>query len=65
MNATLHYSIECFEGLKAYKTDNDKVLIYRPDKNFHRMNTSHTQLGLPNFDVNEMVECLKKLVELE
>jgi len=41
MNATLHYSIECFEGLKAYKTDDDKILVYRPDRNFKRMNSSH------------------------
>ena len=40
-NATLHYSIECFEGLKAYITEGDKLMLYRPDKNFERMNLSH------------------------
>lgn len=29
-NATLHYSIECFEGLKAYVTHDNKVNIFRP-----------------------------------
>lgn len=49
MNATLHYSIECFEGLKAYITDDDRLLLFRGDKNFERMNDSHRQLGFPLF----------------
>lgn len=52
-NATLHYSIECFEGGKAYRTQDGKnrAVIYRGDRNFARMNQSHKQLGLPTFDV--------------
>ena len=57
-NATLHYSIECFEGLKAYITQDDRVMLYRPDKNFERMNNSHKQLGFPEYSGSEMVECL-------
>lgn len=64
-NATLQYSIECFEGMKAYITVDKKVSLFRPDMNFKRMNSSHKQLGLPSFDVNEMTECLKELVKLE
>jgi len=29
------------------------------------MNTSHDQLGIPNFDIHQMIECTKKLVEIE
>lgn len=65
MNATLHFSIECFEGLKAYKTDDDRVLIYRPDRNFMRMNSSHKQLALPQFDPHEMTKCLVELIRLD
>lgn len=64
-NATLHYSIECFEGLKAYITQDRKVQLFRPDKNFQRMNVSHKQLGFPQFDPEQAVECLKQLVEIE
>jgi branched-chain amino acid aminotransferase len=49
-NATLHYSIECFEGTKAYRTVDDKVILFRTDENFRRMNQSHLQLGIPTFD---------------
>jgi len=64
-NATLHYSIECFEGLKAFKTAEGRVNMFRCDKNFERMNNSHKQLGLPYFSVPEMVECLRELIKIE
>ena len=40
-NATLHYSIECFEGSKAYKTVDKRCILFRTDQNFRRMNQSH------------------------
>jgi len=30
-NSTLHYAIECFEGMKAYKDANNKIRLFRPD----------------------------------
>jgi branched-chain amino acid aminotransferase len=51
-NATLNFSIECFEGAKAYKTVDNRVIMYRVDQNFRRMNSSHSQLGIPNFDIH-------------
>jgi len=64
-NATLHYSIECFEGMKAYVTVDNKVSLFRPEKNFERMNSSHRQLGFPQFDNHEMTECLKEIIKME
>lgn len=40
-NATLHYSMECFEGAKAYRTDDGRVIMFRVNRNFMRMNQSH------------------------
>ena len=51
-NAALNYSIECFEGAKAYKTVDKRVIMYRIDRNYRRMNTSHQQLGIPTFDIH-------------
>jgi branched-chain amino acid aminotransferase len=51
-NATLNYSVECFEGAKAYKTVDKRVMMYRFDQNCRRMNTSHKQLGIPQFDID-------------
>ena len=39
--------------------------MYRFDQNCRRMNTSHTQLGIPNFDIHQMVAATKKLIEIE
>mmetsp|Transcript_35324 Transcript_35324/g.26335 ORF Transcript_35324/g.26335 Transcript_35324/m.26335 type:complete len:146 (+) Transcript_35324:208-645(+) len=65
-NVTLHYSIECFEGLKAYIThDKSKVQMFRADKNCLRMLSSHAQLGLAPFDPNELLECMKELLRIE
>ena len=64
-NATLHYSIECFEGAKAYRTVDDKIILFRADENFRRMNQSHLQLGIPTFDRWQMLECCRRLIEVE
>jgi len=66
-NATLHYAIECFEGAKAFRSKGKEgeVILYRINKNFERMNQSHKQLGFPAFDVDEMVECTKTLIDIE
>lgn len=64
-NATLHYSIECFEGLKGYVTHDKKVSLFRPDRNFERQLVSHKQLGIPMFDPVEQLECLKELIRIE
>ena len=66
-NATLHYSIECFEGLKAYKKHDDPSVIqmFRVDKNYDRMNTSHRQLGFPLFSTKQMVECTRRLIDID
>jgi len=58
-NATLHYSIECFEGAKAYKTVDDDYIMFRILNNFRRMNNSHLQLGIPTFDIHQMAECCR------
>ncbi len=58
-NTGLQYAIQCFEGLKAYKTKDKRVLLFRPEKNMERMNSSHVQLGLPSFDVDAGVECMR------
>lgn len=46
-NSTLHYALSCFEGLKAYRDSNDKVRLFRPDKNAERFATSFERLAFP------------------
>ncbi len=60
-----HYGQTVFEGLKAYRTDDDRVLLFRPEKNFERLNLSSQRLSIPSIDEEEVLGYLKELVELE
>ena len=42
-----HYGQEMFEGLKAYKTEDGRILMFRPDKNIERANNSNRRLMIP------------------
>lgn len=60
-----HYGQSVFEGLKAYHTDEGGVNLFRPEKNFERMNHSNDRLCIPHIDVDFALEALKKLVDIE
>ncbi len=60
-----HYAQEVFEGLKAYKGPNGHVRLFRPEKNFARLNLSNERLAIPQLDEELCLEGLKKLVDLE
>ncbi|KAL9654248.1 hypothetical protein ABK040_010280 [Willaertia magna] len=62
--SSLHYAIQCFEGLKAYK-NGDNVYFFRPELNANRLNRSSARLGLPNFNGEEFLKCLAELVKIE
>ena len=48
--SSLHYGIQCFEGLKAYKNTMGKVRLFRPECNAMRLKRSSLRLTLPDFD---------------
>ena len=60
-----HYAQEVFEGLKAYKDKQGHVRLFRPDKNFARLNVSNERLAIPQIDEELCLEGLKQLVELD
>jgi len=61
----LHYAIEIFEGLKAYRGVDNKVRLFRPDQNAERMLSSARRIVLPEFDGTELVNCMRKLVSID
>lgn len=61
----LHYGQEVFEGLKAYRADNGEILLFRPDRNFKRLNDSNERLCIPQIDEEFCLEALKKLIEID
>lgn len=60
-----HYGAEIFEGLKAYRTPEGKVQLFRPIENIRRMNNSADRICLPQLDEKFALEALKKFVEIE
>lgn len=60
-----HYGQEVFEGLKAYRTKDDRVLLFRPEKNMERLNASNDRLCIPQIDVDFCVKAIKKLVSVD
>ncbi len=60
-----HYAQEMFEGLKAYKTPDGSVQLFRPDKNIERMNNTNTRLCIPHLEPSDVLDALKALVSVE
>lgn len=61
----LHYGQAIFEGLKAYRTKDGDIQLFRPKDNIHRMNLSAERLCIPQVDEDLFLEALLKLVDLE
>ena len=60
-----HYGQTVFEGLKAYYTEEGKVLLFRPDKNMQRLNQSNDRLCIPEIDENLALEALQELIKID
>jgi branched-chain amino acid aminotransferase len=60
-----HYGQSVFEGLKAYVSKEGKILLFRPEQNFKRMNRSNDRLCIPEIDEDFALEGLKQLVTLD
>lgn len=60
-----HYGQGIFEGLKAYNTEDDRVLLFRPRKNLERANKSNERLCIPPIDEEFALEAIKALVEVD
>ena len=63
--AVFHYGAEVFEGLKAYRTADGNVQLFRPIDNMRRMNDSAERIGLPQFDEQDGMQALLALVDLD
>ncbi len=63
--AVFHYGCEIFEGLKAYRTAEGNVQLFRPIENVRRMNNSAERMCLPQMDEEDMLQLIEKYVEVE
>ena len=61
----LHYGEEIFEGMKAYRTADGSIQLFRPDCNIQRLNDSADRLCLPNIPYELALSGIVELVKLE
>ncbi|TFJ94174.1 branched-chain amino acid aminotransferase [Lentibacillus salicampi] len=60
-----HYGQSVFEGMKAYRTPDEDAQLFRPQRNFKRMNHSNSRLCIPPIDEAFALKALKQLIGLE
>jgi len=60
-----HYGQAIFEGMKAYKDDNDDVWLFRPDQNLDRFNKSAVRMAMPEVPEEIFLGGLKTIVDME
>ncbi len=61
----LHYGQAIFEGLKAYRTGEGKIQLFRPDRNMARLNRSAGFVCIPPVDEAFVLEAIKKLIAMD
>jgi len=57
------YAQTCFEGLKAYRTEDGKIVCFRPDLNAKRLHDSAVRLEMPPFPEDRFIEAVKMVVK--
>lgn len=64
-STVFHYGAEVFEGLKAYRTPDGGVQLFRPTENFKRLNRSAERIRLPQLDEDFALSALIRFVDME
>jgi len=60
-----HYGQAIFEGMKAFKDDEGRVFMFRPQENIKRFNKSSVRLAMPEFPETLFLDALKALISLD
>ncbi len=60
-----HYAQEIFEGMKAYRTADNTIQLFRPECNAARMQDSSDRLCIPKIPVEDYVQAVNELVKVE
>ncbi|MBM7615515.1 branched-chain amino acid aminotransferase [Alkaliphilus hydrothermalis] len=62
-STALHYGQQCFEGLKAYRTKDNKIQLFRPDENAKRLNRSCDRVLMPEVPVEKFIDACIQVVK--
>ncbi len=64
-SAVLHYAQEIFEGLKAYRTNEGGVTMFRPERNARRFNQSAYRMAMPELPEELFIQACEELVKID
>lgn len=64
-SSVFNYATECFEGMKAYRGDDGKLRLFRPDRNCARFNISAERISLPTFEAGELKKLIIALLSID
>ena len=62
---SLHYGQMMFEGMKAYRTPEGKINLFRPDMNAKRLNRTNERMCIPPMDEDLFVSAVKEIVKVD
>jgi branched-chain amino acid aminotransferase len=62
-STAIHYGQQCFEGLKAYRTKEGKIQLFRPDQNAKRLNASCRRLLMPEMPEEKFIDACMQVVK--
>ncbi|MES2796321.1 MAG: branched chain amino acid aminotransferase, partial [Bacteroidota bacterium] len=62
---SLHYGQAIFEGMKAYKTKDGEITVFRPLENLKRLNKSALRMCMPEVPEEIFMEGLTSLLKLD
>ena len=51
--------------MKAYRGEDGRLRLFRPDRNMARMLKTASRSSLPTFDPEEMIKCIKRLIQID
>lgn len=59
----LHYGQQAFEGLKAYRTKDGSIQLFRPDRNATRLQATADRLLMPQVPTEQFIDAVKQVVK--
>lgn len=51
--------------MKAYRGVDGRIRLFRPNMNMNRMNSSAKRSGLPTFDGDQYIDCIRQLISID
>ena len=62
-STAIHYGQQCFEGLKAYRTKDGSIQLFRPDENAKRMARSAKRVLMPEVPMDKFIDAVMQVVK--